>query len=163
MAAAWGLQVALALGSLGALSERVAVHFGRGGWPDAWASRAAWFWMTLLPPTVVFVVILAMPRLLRRLPWRWVSVPRHRDYWRAPERREEACRRLAVHSERMGTAVILFTGWMTAWTVAAHRADPVRLSEPMVYAGLAAFLLYVTAWVMQLYRLFALPDPSSAG
>lgn len=66
--------LALAVGSVlrvwGELPERVPIHFGLSGRPDAWSSRGS-----VLALPVLSVVLYAALTLVQRLPGRWYNYP----------------------------------------------------------------------------------------
>jgi hypothetical protein len=134
----------------GALPERVASHFALGGKADGWITRDAYVLVILvaatLLPLIIVGLIVAMPRAFPRM----VNLP-NRDYWLAPERREDALAGLAGFGWVFACLVTLFVTGMHWTIVDAHASVPPRLAEPYVHLLLAASLVALLAWIIALY------------
>jgi hypothetical protein len=133
----------------------VASHFDAAGTPNGWQSKAMFFgiyWGVSLLMTLAFY---ALPVLLRRLPVAVINLP-HRDYWLAPERRQESLASLAVYMHWFGNAMI---GLLLVTFELAIEANLRRQNLPpdAMWALLAGFLIFTGAWLVRLYRRFARP------
>lgn len=148
--------VSLSLSSLAILPARVAVHFGSGGAPDGWASSLTSTSIMLGVQSLLFLGLYLAPRLLARVPSRWVNLP-HRDYWLAPHRRAQALSRLSDHLWRYGTALFLFQLVAGLLTLRANLSDPVRLNERLFLTALVVVLAYTVWWILALLRDFRAP------
>jgi hypothetical protein len=96
-----------------------------------------------------------LPVLLRRLPVSLISMP-NRDYWLAPERRQQSLAALAVYLHWFGNANI---GLLAGTFQLAIQANLRRQNLPSdaMWTLLAGFLLFTGAWLVHLYRHFAKP------
>jgi len=148
--------VLLSLASLVILPERVAIHFGIGGAPDGWASGEVSALLTLGIHVLLLFSLYLSPRLLTKVPGKWVSLPNH-EYWLAPERRARAVERLSRWMWQYGTALFLFLFYVGLLTMRANLSDPVHLDERALLIGLAVFLGYTTIWTVALVRSFRVP------
>jgi hypothetical protein len=82
-----------------------------------------------------------------------INIPR-RDYWLAPERRDETARTLMRYGLLMVGLNALFFLAIHLMVVAANESQPVRLSND-VWWLLAAFLATTGVFLFKLYRRFA--------
>lgn len=135
------------------IPERIASHFGANGVANGWMSRDGYVWFMVGIVTLVSATMLAAFGSVRYLPSALVNIPR-RDYWLAPERRDETARTLMRSGLLMVGLNSLFFLGIHLLVVAANEAQPPRLSDA-VWALLAAFLLTTGALTLKLYRRFA--------
>jgi uncharacterized membrane protein len=77
------------------LPLRVASHFNARGQPDGYMPREAFFTDLALLGGGFIVLLLLTPALLRLLPSNLINMP-NRDYWLAPERRNESFGYIAI-------------------------------------------------------------------
>lgn len=134
------------------LPNVVASHFNEKGVADDWMSRKAFAACSL--GTIVFVaaLLLGIDVLQRRIPVSWMNMP-HKDYWLAPERREETYRTLSTFMVWFGCAVLLtIIGVFQLALEANLRADK-RLSNQM-WILLGGYLVFTLLWAVQFYRRF---------
>lgn len=120
------------------LPERIASHFGANGVANGWMSRDGYVWFMVGIVTLVSVTMLAAFGSIRYLPSALVNIPR-REYWLAPERRDDTARTLMRSGLLMVGLNSLFFLAIHLLVVAANESQPPRLSNA-VWAMLAAFL-----------------------
>jgi uncharacterized membrane protein len=135
------------------LPERVASHFGANGVANGWMSRDGYVWFMVGVVTFVSLTMLAAFGSVRLLPSGVVNIPR-RDYWLAPERRDETARTLLRYGLLMVGLISLFFLAIHLMIVAANESQPVRLSND-VWWLLVAFLATTGVLTFKLYRRFA--------
>ena len=143
--------------SLVVLPDEVAIHFGRGGAPDSWASKewnALVFVLTELP---LFLLFWYAPSLPLGIPPRFVSVP-NKDYWLREDNQPAFKRRFQNLMDRFGIAFFLFFFCIGVLTLQANLSQPVRLNERAFFLVLALFLVYTVVWSLGLIRAFRVPD-----
>jgi hypothetical protein len=75
------------------LPPTVASHFGPDGKPNAFMSKSAFCGLHLFIVTLLAAVFGAVGRMVSALPIEMINLP-HKDYWLAPERRQESLDRL---------------------------------------------------------------------
>ncbi len=137
----------------------VAQHFGAEGQPNGWVSRDFFFtfsWVLLLGLSAVFMLT---PRLLRRIPVSLINLP-HREYWLAPERKDESLRFVEIELQWMGVLTVAFIVLVLHLAIRANLNAMHRLENGPFLALLAGFVLATLLWIVQLYRRF--PDPEEA-
>jgi uncharacterized membrane protein len=120
------------------LPARVASHFGANGVANGWTSRDGYVWFMVGIATLVSVTLLAAFGSVRYLPSALVNIPR-RDYWLAPERRDETARTLMRSGLLMVGLTSLFFLAIHLLIVAANQSQPPKLSGA-AWAVLAGFL-----------------------
>jgi len=102
--------------------ERVATHFGPSGQADGWMSRGpAAAFQTVLQ--VVFPwFFVAIGQWVGKLPNAMINVP-HKEYWLAPDRRQESLRWMAGMLTWVAVAMSLFLGCLGHLTYRANQTD----------------------------------------
>ena len=140
----------------GMLPERLASHFDGGGAAKGFSTRSEYlkfiYTFTLgLPPAIVMLVS-AMVRIAPAL----VNVP-HREYWMAPERRDQTFAFLAHHAVWIGILLLLFLSYVHWLVVAANLTVPAHLDGASIYGGLGVLLLAMAGWVAVLFGKFKAP------
>lgn len=89
--------------------ERVATHFGPSGQADGWMSRGpAAAFQTVLQVLFPWFFV-AIGQWVGKLPNAMINVP-HKEYWLAPERRQESLRWMAGMLTWVAVATSLFLG-----------------------------------------------------
>jgi uncharacterized membrane protein len=139
------------------LTEVVAQHFGGDGRANGWASRDAFFilsWVMLLGLSAIFML---MPRTLRRIPVSMINLP-HKDYWLAPERKDESLGFIEREMEWMGVLTIAFLVSVLHLAIRANLNPAHHLENVVFVTLLAGFLVATSGWIILLYRRF--PDPT---
>lgn len=135
------------------LPESVATHFGTAGRPDAHMTRDGYrLYMLLMAVGFPLLLVGAIGWLPRRFP-RYTNLPR-RDYWMAPERREQALALLARHALWLGCAVVVFVSAMHWLLLRANENTPPQLPVGPFLLLLAGFLGVAALWGIALYRAF---------
>ncbi|WP_165246393.1 DUF1648 domain-containing protein [Paludisphaera soli] len=122
------------------LPDRVASHFTASGRADGWSSRPAYAASLLGGAALTSILCVAPLALSRHLPDSLLNIP-DREYWLAPERRDEAYAKLLAFG--LGTASLatgLFVG-LHLLTVRANRVQPPRLPLSEGMGLMAVFLI----------------------
>jgi uncharacterized membrane protein len=142
------------------LPARVPAHFDASGRVDGWTSRTAMLAFWVVVGVVVLAGMPALTRLVTRGDGTWVNMPqRSKDYWFAPERREEFRVRFGDDIEEFSaitgvllTAVVAISTW-----VGTSGRDGVPW---WVLAGLtAAYVVAMVVWTVRLLRAYRPPGP----
>ena len=152
--------VALTLVSLLVLPSEVAIHFGRGGMPDSWASNELNALLFLGIDLFIFIVFLVAPSLSLGLSPKWLSLP-NKNYWLKEENRVVAQKKLAPLMTEFGIAFYIFLFFVGLLTLEANLADPVRLNETIFFPIFIAFMLYTGYWCVKLVGVFRTPKNST--
>jgi uncharacterized membrane protein len=134
------------------LPERMASHFDASGVANDWMSRDGYVWFMVGVVTFVSLTMLAAFGSVRFLPNAVINIPR-RDYWLAPERRDETARTLMRFGLLMVGFESLFFLAIHLMVVAANESQPARLSND-VWWLLVAFLATTGVIILKLFLRF---------
>jgi serine/threonine-protein kinase len=152
--------VAAIANSAADLPPQVASHFNAAGQPDGWTSRTSYLWSMIAMVCGLSLLMVAIFYGVRFCPPSTINLP-NRDYWLAPERRDETFAfvfRAGVWLALLQAA--LFLG-IHLLVVAANKAQPVRLSRN-VWGLLGGFLVAILAWSCLFVWRFRRPPAARA-
>lgn len=145
----------------GALPERVASHFGPTGAADGWMSRSA-FAMSYVGLVVGMAALFGGTGWwLRRFPTSMINLP-HREFWLAPERREETLAALGRLMSGIGLATVGFLGVVFHLCLKANLDGTFRLGSG-IFVALALYLGLLGAWIVLLLLRFGRPPTPATG
>jgi uncharacterized membrane protein len=143
----------LLLATTGTLPDRIPTHFGAGGVPDAWMTRAGYTaFMLVFTVGLPLVMVWAIGGLPRAFP-NLVSLP-NREHWLASERREASLAFLVRHACWLGCMMVLMAAAVHVLLLRASAATPPRLEEGPFIALLTVFLAALAVWIVVIYRRF---------
>ena len=135
------------------LPERVATHFGMDGRADGWMSRSGYVaFMLLFTIGMSAFVTFIVGTLPRKFP-QWTNIP-NRDYWLAPERREESAHFLSTHGKRLAYLIVMMMLGMHYTILLANHMKPPALPGSTFTSILLGFALALVWWIVRLYRRF---------
>ncbi len=140
------------------LPDILATHFGGHGQPNGWQTHSAFL------VTEVFVVALAtaigfgVPALLGSIPVSLMNLP-NKEYWFAPERRENTLAYFRASFAWFGCALLAFLIFVNELVFRANLESPRRLNTTAFVTALFAFLGFTAVWTVRLIRRFARPAP----
>ena len=103
-------------------------------------------------------IFMLMPRTLRRIPVAMINLP-HKDYWLAPERKDQSLSFLEREMQWMGVLTIAFLVLVLHLAIRANIDPAHRLENVLFLALMAGFLISACGWIVRLYRRF--PDPAN--
>ena len=152
--------VMLSVISLLLLPSEVAIHFGRDGIPDGWASKEFNALIFLGIDLFLFIVFLSAPSLSLGLSPRWLSLP-NKNYWLKEENRAMIQKKLAPLMTEYGILFLTFLFCVGLLTLEANLADPIRLNESIFLSIFMAFMFYTVYWCVKLVRVFRIPKNST--
>ena len=138
------------------LPSTVASHFGSEGRPSGWSTKEGFFGIYLGVLALLLASFVGLPVLFRRISPAWINLP-NKDYWLAPERRDRTVRILGEEMLWFGVATSAFVICVFELAIRANLSEAARLSEPVMWLLLAAYLVYTVIWLIQFYRRFARP------
>lgn len=133
------------------LPERVASHFGASGRPDAWSGKESFLQIYLGAVLVIGVLFPGLNLLLAKTPNSLINLP-HKDYWLAPEQREETIAVLSRHFLWFGSATLLLLLDMMQQTFDVHLGKAAALSHPLF--SIAAYVGFSIVWSIVLILRF---------
>lgn len=135
----------------------VAGHFDAAGAANGFMPRTVYVMLMLgfcvaLPVALAFLTASAVGR-----PGARINLP-NRDYWLAPERREETVARLRTGILQFNVMLIVFLGYAHWLVVRANRTQPPLLPAHAMIAGLALFFAALVVWMRGFARGFRRVD-----
>ena len=143
------------------LPEPFASHFGSGGRPDAFTSKAGFLAAIAIFGGGSVLLVFVSPLLLRFVPSRLISLP-NRDYWLATdERRRDATDRLAGAMGWVGAATTAILVIATELTLQAN-LEQTNLDEATLLVFLGLYFVYVIFAVSRIFTVFQVPEPSAS-
>jgi serine/threonine-protein kinase len=128
------------------LPERMASHFDGSGRPDGFQSRDAFAVLSGSMLVMTVVVFGGLGILFRRIPSKWFNLP-NRDYWLAPERREETIDHISGQMEWFGAASLALYLFVMDRVVEANLIPAPELDSRAVFFVLGLFLLFTGVWI----------------
>lgn len=139
------------------LPTYVASHFAGDGSANGYMPRSAYVAFILVVSISLPLVIFASARILPRVPPSLLNLP-NREYWLAPERREQTYAYLSDHTAHFATLLAVFLGFVHWRVVAANALHPPTLEPTWFIAGLIAFLITLVVWIAKLAGHFRRDD-----
>lgn len=138
------------------LPERVASHFDGAGRPDGWSTRGSLYATSGIVLAGILFLAMGIPALVRLMPASLINVP-NREYWLAPERREETHLRLDAFMAAFGCGTLVFFALVMGLVVRANISGGGRMSALAMWALFAAYFVFIGAWMWRLYAAFRAP------
>ncbi len=135
----------------------MAAHFNVQGNPDRFVSKTEFFWFQVQTMAVVIVTSLIPQILLLILPVNLINMP-NREYWLAPQRREETIELLSSFMAAM-FGVILFA-IQAGFELAAYAnlQTPIRFNAQWMIIFMSTSFLIVGLMLVQLFLSFRIPS-----
>jgi uncharacterized membrane protein len=136
------------------MPDILATHFGGRGQPNGWQTHSAFL------VTEVFVVALAtligfgVPALMRAIPVSLMNVP-NKEYWFAPERRENTLAYFRMTFAWFGCGLLAFLLFVNELVFRANLVTPRRLNTTAFVAVLFTFLAFTAIWIVRLIGRFS--------
>ncbi len=141
------------------LPARMASHFDFHGEPDGWMSGGGYLAFMAAFGLTFPLFLPGLFWITRRLPDGAMNLP-HREYWLAPERRDETHAYLLRHALWLACMQMLLVIALHLLVVEANRQDPPRLSNA-VWGLLFCFIAGIAAWLVTMIRHFGPPAKMS--
>ena len=131
----------------------VASHFDASGVANAFMPRGRYMALTLCV-TILLPLLVTLPLFVGlNNPKLKVNLP-NRDYWLAPERRDETVAFVRQQMVRFGIALLVFICYAHWLVVKANAHVPPTLSSVSLVSGLLMFAAYVIIWIALYYTRF---------
>ena len=135
------------------LPEVVASHFDGAGRANGWMPRESFAVLYVLLFLVMGVLFVGGTQLLGRIPDGLINLP-NREYWLAPERREQSIADIGNSLLRIGQATVLFLLVVMLDTFEANLHPPVQLTLPFwpLLLLYLAVITWQTVWLLRRFR-----------
>jgi uncharacterized membrane protein len=139
------------------LSDPVATHFDAAGRANGWMTRTGYaIFMAAFGVGLPLLIWICIPIVSRRFPAA-INIPA-RNYWLAPERREETLLFLRWHLGWLATLMVLFFIAIHHLLLLANALRPPKLPHAPFFFMLGCFLTGTAVWVILLWRRFRRPS-----
>jgi uncharacterized membrane protein len=139
------------------LPDKMASHFGPSGKADGWMSKVSFMIFYLVLVTVFSLMWAGMGWLLQKTPNDMINLP-NKEYWLAPERREQTIARMSRQLATFGIATIAFLIATMHTTFLANLRGEGQLG-PLFFVYFIGFMLFTTIWTVQMIRESRVPTP----
>ena len=134
----------------------VASHFDGAGRPNGWSPKGAFFVIYVVLAVIITAAFFWLPLILRRMPASLINLP-NREYWLAPQRKDQAMEMLADEMGWFGDAVLTVMMASIQLALNANLPGTAGFQSSLMWVLLAAFVLFAVLWLLHLYRRFARP------
>jgi uncharacterized membrane protein len=135
------------------LPDRMASHFDFYGRANGWQPKEAFFLVLAVVIVMTGVMGFLIPVVIAAAPTEFINLPR-KDYWLAPERREETLRFLRTRLEWFACGVLFVLLYAASQAINANLPDHVPFGAQGMLYILAGFLLSTVAGTVHLVRHF---------
>jgi hypothetical protein len=133
--------------SSGSLPPVVASHFVAGGAANGFMPRSAYLGLTLAVTVgLPLILALVMGSVTRLVPDRFINLP-NRDYWLAPERRQETLDYLSNQGNRFAMLLCAFLCFVHWLVVRANAMQPPHFPESTLVTALPLFGVALLVWI----------------
>lgn len=134
------------------LPERMATHFGAYGRPNDWSDKLGFFIGYIIIILLNCLIFLWAPISISRIRSNRFSLP-NRDYWLAPERRDETIRYLRHQLLWFGVVHMLLGLYVVQLVIAANQLKSPILSGDIIWA-LTTYGIILVTWLIRLIGHF---------
>lgn len=138
------------------LPNVVASHFNARGTANGWQTKQAFFQVLVGVSLLAAALGFAIPQIIGRIPMQFINLP-NKDYWFAPEHREETLEWLKAYFGWLACGIYLVM--ILAFDYAAqsnlHREHPPDVAR-LVFT-LIGFSAFVGVWLVRMFARFSHP------
>ncbi|MGA2029373.1 MAG: DUF1648 domain-containing protein [Verrucomicrobiota bacterium] len=131
------------------LPQRMATHFDISGQPNGWMSRSSAVAFQAVSGLILPLIIAALFYTPRFVPPRWINCPR-RDFWFAPERRDETCIYLLRQGLWLASLEVGLQSVLWYQLIENNSTSIPHLSSSAFLVTLGVFVAAMIAWIMRL-------------
>jgi uncharacterized membrane protein len=139
------------------LPAKVASHFGSSGAPDGWMPKGPLIWTNISAVVMLALLLLGTASSMSQYPDSRIKLP-HKDYWLAPQRREETFAVITDHFLWFGTATFLLLLDVFHQVFRFNLGQAPILEHPV--QSLAAYVAFAIGWLISFWMRFARGVPS---
>jgi hypothetical protein len=138
------------------LPQTMASHFDGAGRPDGFQSRDAFVALCAAILLGTVAMFGGLGTLFRRLPSTWFNLP-NRDYWLAPERREETLEAISTQLEWFGAVSLLLYLFVIQMVMETNLTSEPRLDSRLMWAVVGLYLIFALVWTTRFILRFRKP------
>lgn len=135
------------------LPDRMASHFSANGTPNGWQPKQAFFLVMPLVVVLCAVMSFLVPRVIALMPSDKINLP-NKDYWLAPERRDETWRFFGAQMAWFGCALLFLLLSAASLAINANLPSIGQFDSQRMWYVLAGFVIFVVIWMIHFVRHF---------
>ena len=135
------------------LPERVASHFVASGVANGFMPRTFYVRFMLFFALVLPSGLMLLTNLTLRASEARMNLP-HREYWLAPERRDETIEYLRQQNVRISFILTVFLCYVHWLVERANELTPPHLSSLGIIGGLVVLLVFIVIWAIKFFGHF---------
>jgi uncharacterized membrane protein len=135
------------------LPQTVASHFDGAGNPNGCSSKKQLIGIYLMIIVTMSLSYLGLPLLLRYIPVSLINFPK-KEYWLAPERKEDTLLFFAEKMLMFGNATTLFLILTFQLTFEANLNNACHFSSDTMWILLGGYFIFVAIWLIRLISGF---------
>jgi hypothetical protein len=134
----------------------VASHFVAGGAANGFMPRGAYLGLMLAVAVGLPMAQALLSGLTRLISDRFINLP-HRDYWLAPERRQQTLDYLGNQGNRFAMLLCAFLCFVHWLVLRANAQQPPQFPEATLFAALPLFVGALVIWLGAFFMHFRRP------
>ena len=135
----------------------MASHFNVQGNPDNFVPKLEFFGFQAKTVAVVLIAGLVIQILTLMMPAQWINMP-NREYWLAPERRQDTLDRIGSFGAALFTIVLIVVQAGFELSVSANLQKPIVFAAQLMVPMIIGFFVLSLALLFWLARSFRLPS-----
>jgi uncharacterized membrane protein len=139
------------------LPEVIATHFRAGGLANGWQTQSHAFTTGLTVIALAALIGFGVPQLVGVIPVSLTNLP-NKEYWLAPERRENTLAYLKTSFAWFGCALLTFLLFVNELVFRANLVKPQHLNTTAFVTAIFTFLGFVLVWTARLIVHFSKGD-----
>ena len=143
----------------GITPEQMAAHFDIQGSPDRFVPKAEFFWFQIKTLLIVIGVSLPPQVLFLVMPVELINMP-NRDYWLAPERRNDTVERLSSFGAMMFAIILLVVQIGFELAVSANLHTPILFNAQLMIPVMLVSFMVIGLMLFWLAISFRRPSPN---
>jgi uncharacterized membrane protein len=147
---------AILYATAGMLPPVVASHFDLAGYANGTMSRSHYLLFISLIMLGVPLLVAELNIVLSRFAPRLTRIPA-RDYWLAPERRDETLASIAASGGFIASLIAAFVISLHLLVVQANARTPPRIDSGLLWTLVAVFIVATLAWQLLRWQRFRRP------
>jgi uncharacterized membrane protein len=137
--------VAFIISATGNLPENIASHFNGAGVPNGFMSQKGYLIFMLVFAVGIPAVVVGGISVALRSAQGSINIP-NKNYWLAPERKQETIEFLNGHMAWFGSIFAVFLSYVHWLLIKANSVQPAQLSINHLFLGIGALLVSIFLW-----------------
>ena len=139
------------------LPDRLASHFGASGAANGWMSKPAFFMVYAAMIALAAFAGFFPPHSIRKKSPARINLP-NKEYWLAPERREQTFAFFARYFAWYACVLLLVLVLAMGLAIQANFTSPPRMPASSILTVVFGFVVFNLLWVVSMLRHFSNPS-----